>query len=192
MPQSGAPTDVLFIPAGAAITEIDRDQFAAFYERTSFRLRQYLMRVTSSESLADDLVQESYIRLIHAAPADEEHRRSYLYRTATNLALDHFRALQRERAGLRIWKLWQPTEVTPQQELSGELAGGFNKMSIRERALLWLAYVEENSHAEIAAALGLRERSVRVLLSRARRKMEKFLRDETASGGARFGGGIDE
>jgi DNA-directed RNA polymerase specialized sigma24 family protein len=50
-------------------------------------------------------------------------------------------------------------------------------LNVRERALLWLAYVEEATHAEIAATMGCGERSVRVLLFRARRRMERLLRE---------------
>ena len=45
---------------------------------------------------------------------------------------------------------------------------------------MWLAYVEEASHREIAATLGLRERSIRVMLSRAREKLTKLLRGESS------------
>jgi RNA polymerase sigma-70 factor (ECF subfamily) len=41
----------------------------------------------------------------------------------------------------------------------------------RDRRILWLAHVEEASHAEIAAAIGARAASVRVLLFRARRRL---------------------
>jgi len=37
--------------------------------------------------------------------------------------------------------------------------------------MLWLAYVEQASHREIASALAVKEGSVRVLLSRARQKL---------------------
>jgi RNA polymerase sigma-70 factor (ECF subfamily) len=40
---------------------------------------------------------------------------------------------------------------------------------------MWLAYVEGADHREIAAALGLRERSIRVLLHRVRRKLAGLL-----------------
>ena len=48
---------------------------------------------------------------------------------------------------------------------------------------MWLAHVEGASHREIAAALGLREGSIRVLLSRARRRLADLLRKATAGGG---------
>jgi RNA polymerase sigma-70 factor (ECF subfamily) len=45
----------------------------------------------------------------------------------------------------------------------------------RERELLWLAYVEGMSHAEIADATGLVRLSVRILLYRARNKAALLL-----------------
>ena len=49
------------------------------------------------------------------------------------------------------------------------------KLKPRERALLWLAHVEESTHEEIAEALGLRPKSVRVLLFRARKRLGEVL-----------------
>jgi RNA polymerase sigma-70 factor (ECF subfamily) len=46
----------------------------------------------------------------------------------------------------------------------------------RQRALLWLAYVEGMRHAEIAEVLGLSALSIRPLLFRARRRMATALR----------------
>jgi RNA polymerase sigma-70 factor (ECF subfamily) len=51
----------------------------------------------------------------------------------------------------------------------------FNELKPRDRALLWLAYVEEHNHQEIASALGIARGSVKVLLSRARSKLRKLL-----------------
>jgi RNA polymerase sigma-70 factor, ECF subfamily len=51
----------------------------------------------------------------------------------------------------------------------------FRRLKSQEQLLLWLAYVEGFDHREIAAALGLREKSVRVLLFRARKKLGRTL-----------------
>src|SRR5579871_5285337 len=124
MPLSGAQIDAFFVEPAAAIEAISRDEFAVFYEQTAPSLQRYLMRLTANSELADDLLQESFIRLIDAAPQEQSHRRAYLYRTATNLAMDHFRAVRRERAGLQFWKLWQPTVVETLTE-SSEVDGAF-------------------------------------------------------------------
>jgi len=52
----------------------------------------------------------------------------------------------------------------------------FAQAGEQERALLWLAYVECADHREIAEILGLKEKSVKVLLFRARRRMEAILK----------------
>jgi len=161
---------------------MSREGFAAFYQQTAPRLRGYLARLAADADLADDLLQEAYIRLIHAAPVEEAERRAYLYRTATNLAFDHFRRARREQTGLRFWKLRQPVAAAPRDPATG-VQRIFALLNPRERALLWLAYVEEASHAEIAAALGCGEKSVRVLLFRARRRMEALLARHNIKGG---------
>jgi RNA polymerase sigma-70 factor, ECF subfamily len=45
----------------------------------------------------------------------------------------------------------------------------------RERALLWLAYAQGSSHREIAASLGVRAGSIKLLLFRARRRLAALL-----------------
>ena len=63
--------------------------------------------------------------------------------------------------------------------LRGLLLAGGDRHDIvlapRDRALLWLAHVEGYDHREIARVLGLQESSVRVILFRARKKLEKEL-----------------
>jgi RNA polymerase sigma factor (sigma-70 family) len=59
----------------------------------------------------------------------------------------------------------------------GRLSRCFEELKPRERALLWLAYVEGYAHAEIGTALDLSEKSVKVLLFRARGNLERILRE---------------
>ena len=75
----------------AAESRMDRDAFAEFYERTARPLWAYLARVSGDPALADDLVQESFVRMLGAAtPMDGEvHAKRYLFRIATNLLKDY-------------------------------------------------------------------------------------------------------
>jgi RNA polymerase sigma-70 factor (ECF subfamily) len=57
-----------------------------------------------------------------------------------------------------------------------DVARIFADLKARERALLWLAYVQGESHAEIAAALGVGTRSVKVMLFRAKRRLRDLLK----------------
>src|SRR5258707_350806 len=72
---------------------MDSDRFAAFYERSSRPLWAYLARVAGDGALADDLMQESYVRFLCAgSPGDGEvESRKYLFRIASNLLRDYWR-----------------------------------------------------------------------------------------------------
>ena len=73
--------------------DMDENAFRNFYEKTSRSLFGYLSRVSGERDLAQDLLQESYCRLLAAdLPAMEEGQvKSYLFRIATNLLHDHWR-----------------------------------------------------------------------------------------------------
>src|SRR5690242_10226093 len=92
-PLSGAPEPALSLSKGLASGTWDKnDGFAAFYERSARPLWAYLARVSGDPALADDLLQESYIRFLAAdTPQDGEvAARRYLFRIATNLLRDHW------------------------------------------------------------------------------------------------------
>lgn len=54
-------------------------------------LLHHLLGIVKCPETAQDLVQESYIILTRSAAVGIEHPRGFLYRTASNLALDHLR-----------------------------------------------------------------------------------------------------
>ena len=151
-------------------------QFEAFYRKTAGGLWSYLYRLVGDAATADDLLQKTFFRFLRSSPevADDDHLRRYLYRTATNLALDHFRETKRERT--RDAAAAPKSEaVTERHDLRHDMARLFAELKPRERALLWLAHVEEADHNEIGAALGLKSKSVRVLLFRARKRLGEIL-----------------
>src|SRR5687768_7406886 len=77
--------------------EMDEEAFRAFYDRTARSLWFYLSRLTGDSQAADDLLQESYYRLLRSQGTweSESHRRAYLFRIATNLVRDGHRRARR-------------------------------------------------------------------------------------------------
>ncbi|MBA2340831.1 MAG: RNA polymerase sigma factor [Pyrinomonadaceae bacterium] len=159
------------LPHWAQSHAMDETTFEEFYAETARSLWLYIRRVSGSAELADDLLQESFFRLLRAPRSHtrEVHLKSYLYKIATNLIHDHRRGARREA----FWRLRLPTreEAYEDSSLDSDTLRTFAKLKPQERALLWLAYVEGYEHREIAHVMELAEKSVRVLLFRARRKL---------------------
>lgn len=154
---------------------MDEAKFEAFYRRTAAGVWSYLFRLTGDAAAADDLLQKTYFRFLRSNPAVEsdEHLRRYVFKVATNLAFDHFRETNRERK----YAFTAPrNEVRLEStELRHDMMRVFAELKPQERALLWLAHVEESNHEEIGDALGVKPKSVKVLLFRARRRLGELL-----------------
>ncbi len=158
---------------------MDEETFRAFYERTARGVWAYLARITGDRAMADDLLQETFYRFLRAAAThdSEEHRRNSLYRIATNLARDvRRRNLLRPAflAGNDIERV-SGGDHAGATERKTDFARAMSQLKPRERAMLWLAYAEGNSHREIAEVLGVSPESLKILLFRARRKMAALL-----------------
>ena len=155
---------------------MDEQAFHACYRRTAGPLRAYVVRVMGGVAHADDIVQETYLRLLRVERPTEDPaaQRALLIRIASNLMIDHWRRTRHDRGHE------EPADrgvSDPDVGLRLDMARVFNRLRPEQRQLVWLAYVEGADHKEIGAALGVRERSVRVLLHRAKKKLAGLLRD---------------
>jgi RNA polymerase sigma-70 factor (ECF subfamily) len=153
---------------------MDEESFRIVYERTARPLWAYLARVSGDPALADDLLQESYCRFLSLAnpPQGEAHRKNYLFRIATNLLRDHWRAARRHgETAIESADLPSQDHDVANVPLRSDLGRALARLKPRERQLLWLAYAEGASHREIAKTAGMKEASIRPLLFRARKKL---------------------
>ena len=159
----------------AGTPEQTQAEFEAFYQRTARTLHGYLCRLSNDPATADEVLQETYIRMLNLCPFDEAVRKAYLYKTATNLLHDRWRKAKREK---KWWELSVGEEHVHQNfNLAMDMASVFDALSVQERAILWLAHVEELSHKEIGTILGVKEKSVRVMVFRARERAKALLKD---------------
>ena len=165
------------VDAADVALAMDEDAFRAFYDRTAGALWGYLSRISGDRDVADDLLQESYYRLLKTTVAfeSEAHRRNYLYRIATNLVRDARRSPRPLfDAGVEMASVAAP-DGPVDVEGRADVRRAFGRLKPRERALLWLAYANGSSHHEIADVLGLKTGSIKLLLFRARRKLAAAL-----------------
>ncbi len=179
------PADALILQAPFALRAatfkrtpkrpMDEAKFEAFYRKTARPIWSYIFRMTGDAATADDLLQKTFFRFLRSNPmiVNDDHLRHYVFKTATNLVFDHFREAKRHR---HLPEMTATVESrTDRDDLRRDMMRVFAKLKPQERALLWLAHVEGSSHQEIADALGVKEKSVRVLLFRARKRLTAIL-----------------
>ena len=146
--------------------------FGEFYQRHARSVWTYVYRVTNDAADADDVVQDAFLRLFQAenAPSDDEGLRRYVFRIAGNLIADRWRRRVRDERHAAA-----PAEAGEPETRDIDVVRIFSELKPRERALLWLAYVEGNAHQDIAESLRVGRSSVKVLLSRARARLRDLL-----------------
>lgn len=152
---------------------MEEQEFRSLYEATAQPILAYLIGVTGRRDVADDVLQETYCRYLVRQPRamEENETRRYLFRIATNLLRDRWRSGED-----RPWQGVAEEGFSPDVNTQIDVHSAMRALKPRERELLWLAYVEGMSHAEIADATGLGSMSIRLLLFRARRKAAALLR----------------
>ena len=169
---------------------MDQATFHAFFKDTAPALKGYLRLRCRNAALADDLLQETYLRLLRRPlpTLGAAQLKSYLYKTASSVCADHYRARRQEAP-------WQEEtadtagadsddtigladgSAPDSLELPLDMQRVFATLKPRQQSLLWLAYVEGFTHDEIAEVIGVNVGSVRVLLSRARALLAEKLND---------------
>jgi len=178
--RAGLPTGII---AGeqAAETLMDSDAFAAFYQRSARGLWAYLARVSQDPALADDLMQESFVRFLCAGRPEfslaegEVAARRYLFRIATNLLRDYWRRPVSASIEEMPEEAFAAADLTAQADSQALLGPALAELRPRDRQLLWLAHTEGYTHREIAQITGLGSASIRLLLFRARRRIAQIL-----------------
>jgi RNA polymerase sigma factor (sigma-70 family) len=149
-------------------------------------LRAYLRRAFPIVTDRDNVVQETFVRVLQARRAGElENVRGYLFATARNLAL----ALMRRRDIVAIDGMAEietldistdepgvPEKVGLRLELE-LLRQAIQALPERCRAVLQLRKIEGLSQREIAARLGISEHTVEVQVANGMRRCAQFLRE---------------
>ncbi len=172
----------------------DQTAFDALFDRWAGALLRYLERMVTSRAQAEELMQETFLRVYRARERYEVRARfsTWLYTIATRIALNELRRPRHESldadsddAGYVAVdrSADQPAiDVIVDARMRGEqVENALRELPERQRAALWLASVEGMSYAEIAAALEVSAASVKSLVHRARSALVKRTRGEAVS-----------
>lgn len=157
------------------------DKYAALFESRRSFLIGLAYRILGSLADAEDAVQDTYIKWLHADRHSILNPAAWLTTVCTRRCLDLLRAAQQARVDyVGIW-LPEPIQTavakTPEQtlELASSLSTAFmlllERLTPRERAAYLLHDIFDLPYADLATTLGGEETACRKLVSRAREKV---------------------
>lgn len=149
-------------------------------------LRAYLRRAFPIVTDLDNVVQETFVRVLQAhRTGSVENVRGYLFATARNLAL----GLLRRREIISIESIAEPEELGVSTEEPGvaekvalkfdleALSAALQSLPERCREVLTLRKIEGLSQREIAARLGISEHTVEAQVGNGMRRCAQYFRD---------------
>lgn len=129
---------------------------------------------TGSREDAEDVFQEVFLRYVRKKPTfqDEEHRKAWLIRVTVNCAKSLRGSFWNRRTeGLNENLVFDSVK---DYDLYYELM----RLKPQEREVIHLFYYEDMTSKEIAQALGVTEAAVRTRLTRARKTLKAFMKEE--------------
>jgi RNA polymerase sigma-70 factor (ECF subfamily) len=166
----------------------DAAAFEAIYEAFRPRLFSFLARLSRRRDVAEDLLEETWLRLVTKASdlTDDTRLGPWLFTVARNLFASWCR--HRAKDDDRIFDLalsWpgalpgeSPFEAAARGETERRLEAALARLPAKDREVLLLVAGEELSPSEAAAVLGLSPEALRKRLQRARERLALGMQEE--------------
>ena len=158
----------------------------AIHDQYYQRVRKFILASVKNESVVDDLVQETFVRIQKNLDnlRGPEKISSWIFRIAYHLCQDHFRTLKKSSTnkeihdGLVILQESRVQKELEQGEMSRCVQDKLSLLRESQRSVIILADAMDFNHQEIADILGLTVENVKVRLHRARKKLKAILEKE--------------
>lgn len=170
-----------------AQAESARHEFEAFFRAHHGGLVAFLCRRVPSRADAEEIAQESCIRLLDYGALDSRPEpvwRALLYRVAINLAIDRERQPQRGLVVLDVHELEpglpgnqpQPDALCAAGQDLDALHRALERMPAQTRRIFFLSRVHQKNHRQIAEACGISVKAVEKHITRALRGLRVVMR----------------
>jgi RNA polymerase sigma-70 factor, ECF subfamily len=173
----------------------DESAFSFLVQKYRRPMVGYMYRLCHNPSTAEELAQEVFLRVYRSRTSYEPSAKftTWLYRIATNLAVNHARDTRHERAQNTV-RLDEPDQETgttpdlPDESLSAEEAilkrerlaairSKVNALPERQRMAVMMHKYQQMDYREIATVLKLSESATKSLLFRAYETLREQLKE---------------
>jgi RNA polymerase sigma-70 factor (ECF subfamily) len=175
----------------------DRAAFDAIHEAFHARLFTFLLRLARRRDVAEDLVEETWLRLVkHARRLRPDTRLGpWLFTVARHLHVSYVRSrVFEDSASASLMALWpfgtdrtSPFEAAAASELERRIERALASMPAASREVLLLVAVGGLDHADAADVCGITPEALRQRLSRARAALARALAESGRSGARMLG-----
>ena len=156
----------------------DAEAFDAIYDEYRPRIFGFLLRLSRRRTVAEDLLDETFLRLVRHAPAlrDDTNLGAWLFTVARNLYWSYRRASALEDdvepATLSLWPITAPGptpfDLAAGSELETRLEQALRALPPQHREVLLLVIREGMKPSEAAEVCGITAEALRQRLARAR------------------------
>jgi RNA polymerase sigma-70 factor (ECF subfamily) len=170
--------------------------FEEIVKRYQRRVYGTAMRIVRRHDVADDIVQEAFLRAYQSLDRFDRQRPfgPWICRIAANLAVNHVRSPQAREEELPTTLAEAPAgdhgPLSGMLETEGRevLDRAMDRLSAEQRAVFVLRVFEELSYQQIAETLGISPGTVMSRLSRARERLRGALAPYLGTAALRAGG----
>ena len=180
VPPSSAISRTQHLRCHSTVTASDR--IARLLAMHGLELARHLRRMVRDDDTAQDLLQDTLLRahkaLARLGPAANE--RAWLYRIATNAALNHLRGRGREKRALERHAA-ETNGIAPawdgeRDEQRAALWNGIAALPERQRVAITLRLADELEYDDIAARMGCTPEAARANVYQATRRLKLEVR----------------
>lgn len=157
------------------------ERLRILYEQYQKEVYLYLYAMCKNSEIAEDLLQETFLKAILALPENHENLRAWLYKVARNLYFNYRK--KDKRLVLQDAELHdenhdeEPLDGIIRSEQRKILYQELSQLQERKREVLMLRYFGGLSQKEIAAVMHLTPENVRVLAHRAKAELKQRMEE---------------
>lgn len=158
---------------------------AALFAAHGRRLYRLALRLVSDPAVAEDLVQEAFLRAARrpeGVPPEPARGEAWLVRVLVNLARDDFRRrrTRREAAATLARDERDPADAAGALHARHDVGAALARLPARRRAVVVLHELEELDVADVARLLGIARVTVRWHLAAGRAELRRRLAPSAA------------
>ena len=161
----------------------DQQAYTRLLDRHLNRVHAYVFRMTNNRADAEDIAQETFLRVWHRAGTFKPGRvrfTTWLHRIAHNLCVDAFRK-RRDTVDAELDSMADGApaadELSAVEERRKAVHAGIAALPERQRSALVLCQIQGRSNREAAEIIGVSVHALESLIARARRTLKTRLRN---------------